>query len=109
MSNSDLARACYRAFETKDRAAIEAILAPDFHFSSPRDDHIDRAAYFERCWPNADRLKAFDLEQVVETGDEVFVRYACERVAGGRFRNVEVFRCRDGQIVEVDVYFGRDL
>ena len=107
--NTDAVRACYRAYETKDRGTLEAVLAEDFHFSSPLDDHIDRAAYFERCWPNANRLKAFDLEQVVEQGDEVFVRYVCERTAGGRFRNVEVFRLKDGKIVEVDVYFGRDL
>lgn len=110
MTNADLVRQCYRAYETQDRALIEAVLADDFHFSSPRDDNIDRAAYFERCWPNAGRLEAFDLERIVEQGDEAFVRYVARRVAdGGRFRNVEVFRFRAGRIIAVDVYFGRDL
>lgn len=104
---SDLVRRCYRAYETKDRQSLEGLLAEDFTFTSPRDDHIDRAAYFERCWPNAGRFRAFRLEKLFEQGDEVFVRYEAELDTGARFRNIEFFRCRGDKIVEVDVYFGR--
>ena len=33
-----IARATYEAYVTKDRAAIEALLAQDFHFTSPLDN-----------------------------------------------------------------------
>src|SRR5436305_12044197 len=50
------ARDSYRAYETGDRDLIESVLADDFTFYSPPDPGLDRAQYFERCWPNAARL-----------------------------------------------------
>ena len=47
-----IARANYEAYVTKDRSAIEPLIAEDFHFTSPLDNRINRATYFERCWPN---------------------------------------------------------
>ena len=109
-SPGEVVRELFGAFEAQDRAAAERLVAADFRFSSPRDDHIDRAAYFERCWPNSGRLRGFRLEQICENDNEVFVRYSAERVADGvRFRNTELIRVARGQIREVDVYFGRDL
>jgi len=55
-----IARASYQAYVDKDRAAIEALIAPDFHFTSPLDNRIDRATYFARCWPNSATLAGFD-------------------------------------------------
>ena len=51
-----IARASYRAYVDKDRAAIEALIAEDFHFTSPLDNRIDRATYFARCSPNSTML-----------------------------------------------------
>ena len=42
---TSIARACYHAFIAKDRAAIEALIADDFRFSSPLDNGIDRESY----------------------------------------------------------------
>jgi ketosteroid isomerase-like protein len=53
-------RAC-AAFQARDRAVFAQLLAPDFTFTSPYDDHIDQAAYFERCWPNAERFRSFEI------------------------------------------------
>ena len=55
MSNTALgiARACLRAYVDKDRAAIEALLDDDFHFTSPIDNALDRATYLQVCWPNS--------------------------------------------------------
>jgi len=53
-----IARAAYEAYVSKDRAAIEALIAPDFHFTSPLDNRIDRATYFARCWPNSEMMKS---------------------------------------------------
>ena len=106
---SELARRAYRAYETKDRREIEALLAEDFTFTSPHDDHIDRKTYFERCWPNSENTRAFTFERLFEQGNEVFVHYKLELKTGAIFRNVELLRFEENKIVEVDVYFGRTL
>lgn len=106
---ADLVRKAYAAYETKDRQVQEDLIDPDFTFTSPYDDHIDRATYFERCWPNSTTTKAINIEKLFVKGDEAFVRYELERYDGTGARNTEFLRFKDGKIVEVDVYFGRDL
>lgn len=49
------ARELYLAFAAGDREVVEGILADEFTFSSPVDVGLDRAEYFERCWPGAGR------------------------------------------------------
>ena len=71
-SNIDIvaiARAAYEAYVAKDRAAIEDLIAPDFHFSSPLDNRIDRATYFARCWPNSKTIIGFDFINLVPNRD----------------------------------------
>ena len=108
-TRTDIARQSYRAYETQDRALLESVLASDFTFTSPRDDHIDRATYFARCWPNSDKMRKFTFELVAEHGDEVVVRYLLELIDGTRFRNMEVLRFSANKIVAADVYFGRTI
>jgi hypothetical protein len=67
-----IARASYQAYADKDRAAIEALIADDFHFTSPLDNRIDRKTYFTRCWPNSAMLAGFDFIHLVPHGDRVF-------------------------------------
>ena len=62
---TELARRYYKAYEDDDRQAMEAMLAPDFTFTSPYDDAISREAFFARCWPNHVWLDKFDLELVL--------------------------------------------
>ncbi|MES2438234.1 MAG: nuclear transport factor 2 family protein [Verrucomicrobiota bacterium] len=104
----DLIRACFRAYETKDRAALEPLLAADLTFSSPVDDHIDRATYFERCWPNSEHLDSFQIEKLLVEGDQALVRYKATTRDGRSFRNVECFTVEKGKIRHIDVYFGSD-
>jgi|SRR4051794_28549835 ketosteroid isomerase-like protein len=99
----------YRAYESGDRDLLERILSRDFTFYSPRDDGIDRATYFERCWPNADTLEKFEIVRLVEAGDEVCVTYEARRSDGTSFRNTEIFGFDGDKIAEVEVYFGWDL
>jgi ketosteroid isomerase-like protein len=101
-----LIRRYYAAYVAKDCGAIEPLIAEVFRFTSPLDDHIDRATYFERCWPNHLRIKAFHIEKLFASGDEALVLYELEPMEGRSFRNTEFFRVRGGQIVEVQVYFG---
>lgn len=101
-----LARRYYRAFEKKDRAFVEDNLADGFTFTSPYDDHIGRDAYFERCWPNSDRLLKFSFVTVMARGDTVFVLYDCETKTGSSFRNAEYMTFENGKLKSVEVYFG---
>ena len=100
------ARAAYEAYVAKDRVAIEKLIAPDFHFTSPLDNRIDRATYFARCWPNSERIKGFDFIDLVPDRDRVFVIYEGRSANERGFRNTEVVTVRKNQIVDVQVYFG---
>jgi ketosteroid isomerase-like protein len=105
-----LARDAYRAFETADRDLIESLLTEDFVFFSPPDPGIDRAAYFERCWPNADLIESYEFKRLAEVGDdEVLVTYEGMKTDGQRFQNTEVLTFRADRICRVEVYFGWDL
>src|SRR5689334_5040481 len=78
-----IARDLYRAFAAGDRRSVEHVLAEDFAFSSPLDVGLDRAGYFERCWPGAGRGQQFEFVRVVKSGDEVIVTYEMTRSDGG--------------------------
>jgi len=105
----ELVRQSYRAYESGDRSLIEPLLADDFTFFSPPDPGIDRARYFERCWPNAGHVDAFDIVRLIESAHEVVVTYEATRSDGTRFRNTEVFTFAGDAISRVEVYFGWDL
>jgi ketosteroid isomerase-like protein len=104
-----IARASYQAYVDKDRAALDALLTPDFHFTSPLDNRLDRATYFKRCWPNSQNLGRFEFIHIVTGGDRVFVTYEADSTSGKRFRNTEVLTIREGKISEAEVYFGWDI
>ena len=104
-----IARAAYEAYVTKDRPALEALLARDFHFTSPLDNRLDRETYFHRCWPNSKVIEGFDFVHLVADADRVFVTYEARNTDGHRFRNTEILTIRDELIVEVEVYFGWSL
>jgi ketosteroid isomerase-like protein len=106
---AEIARATYRAFAAGERGVIEELFAPDFTFYSPPDPGLDRAGYFEKCWPNSGSLTGFDFVRTIESGDEVVVTYEATRVDGSRFRNTEVLTFDGEQIVKAEVYFGWDL
>jgi hypothetical protein len=85
---------------------IEKLIPPDFHFTSPLDNRIDRATYFARCWPTSENVSGFEFINLVPDRDRVFVTYEGLHANGQRFRNTENVTVRGGQIVEVEVYFG---
>jgi ketosteroid isomerase-like protein len=106
---SDLVRNCFSAFLAKDRQTLEELLSDDFTFNSPRDDHIDKVTYFERCFPHGERFRTHHIEQLFVKDNEAFVRYQAELDDGSRFRNVEYFRIEENKIKEIDVYFGANI
>jgi ketosteroid isomerase-like protein len=104
-----LARDAYGAYESGDRGVVEELLTDDFTFYSPADVGIDRATYFERCWPNAELIETFEFKRLVEAGDEVIVTYESRKTDGSRFRNTEVLTFEGDRISRAEVYFGWDL
>jgi ketosteroid isomerase-like protein len=104
-----IARDCYVAYETGDRQILENHLSPDFTFFSPADVGIDRARYFERCWPNAQQIVAFEYKRLVEVGAEVLVTYESTRKDGTRFCNTELLTFDGDKICRTEVYFGWNL
>ena len=100
------ARDIYRAFSSGDRAAVERYLTDDFSFSSPLDVGLDRAGYFERCWPGAGLAQEFEFVRLVQSGDEVIVTYEVSHPDGHKGRNTEVLTFRGDQVCGIEVYFG---
>ena len=109
VKNVAIARAAYEAYVRKDRAALDALIASDFHFTSPLDNQLDRETYFRRCWPNSRMIERFDFVHLVPDADRVFVTYEGRNTDGHRFRNTEILTIRDQKIVDVEVYFGWSL
>lgn len=106
MPIDELARRYFAAYQAADRAALEALLADDFTFTSPWDDHIDRATYFSHCFPHAGSFRFRLPMKIFAEGDEAFVLYDTEGKPGGTFRNTELFRAQDGRIRSIEVFFG---
>lgn len=107
MSNADVVRASFRAYRSQDLQTAERLLADDFVFTSPQDDHISKAEFLERCFPTADRFRSQQILELAEAGDDgVFIMYGYELSSGERYRNTEFITVRDGQLTETQVFFG---
>ncbi|MBB5929605.1 nuclear transport factor 2 family protein [Streptomyces echinatus] len=106
-SPAGVVEAAIRHYRSQDREAALPLYADDFTFTSPQDEHIDRAAFFERCFPTAGRFTEQRVLHLVAVDEElVLVHYEYEPASGGRYRNVEAVTVRDGLIREVRVFFG---
>lgn len=107
MNKADVVRAVFASYAQQDRDTAERLIAESFVFTSPQDDHIDRAAYFQRCFPTRTRMRRHELLHVAPTdGDDVFALYEYELHTGEVHRNAEVLTVRNGQLVEAQVFFG---
>ena len=102
----DIIRAIFAAYLANDREAVANRLTDDFRFTSPYDDAIDKATYFERCWRGSDWIERHELERIVVEGDDAFVTYRCTATNGKSFRNTEFFGFEGDKIRSIDVYFG---
>ena len=111
MENGPLSvvRACLKAYADKDRAALEALIANEYRFSSPLDNALDRATYFAICWPNSETIAGFDMIHGVEHGNTAFIVYEGRTSSGKTFRNCEVHTVHHGRLIGTEVYFGWDI
>ena len=105
-NKEEIIRALFAAYLSNDRSTVENAFTDDFRFTSPYDDGIDKATYFERCWRVSDWIERQQLEKIFAQGDEAFVTYQCVARDGKNFRNTEFFVFSAGKIKRIDVYFG---
>ena len=107
-ATEEIVRKWYRAWVEKDEAQFEALMADNFMFSSAAgDDHISRSTFKTQCWDTQAKLiERSDLERVMTSGNEAFVKYLCQTTNGKSFRNVEYLRIRDGKVEDLECYFG---
>ena len=105
-SKAEMIRAIFAAYMSNDRRVVEDALTDDFRFTSPYDDEIDKATYFERCWRNSDWIERHELEKIFVDGNEAFVTYRCVAKGGKNFRNTEFFTFDGDRVSRIDVYFG---
>ncbi|MUN63507.1 hypothetical protein GMA12_10190 [Kocuria sediminis] len=106
-TSAEVVRELFDAYLVQDEERARELVGDGFRFTSPQDDHIDRDAYFARCFPTAGRVARQELQEVAEVAPGlVFVRYEYELRAGGTFRNMEAITVREGRVVDVQVYFG---
>jgi hypothetical protein len=103
---TELVHRYFDAYRTCERAIVENGMTDDFRFTSPYDDAIDKATYFERCWPNCEVMQRLDIERVFEQGEQAFVTYLFTGTGGKQFRNTEFWTFAGDCIREVHVYFG---
>ncbi len=104
---SELVHRYLAAFVTGDRRGIEALLTRDFTFTSPEEDHIDRATYIERCWSLAGTFEYHDLKSLFVSGNECVVVYESKSKSGNLQRNVELLRFKGDRIESIEVFMGR--
>jgi ketosteroid isomerase-like protein len=107
VATTDVVRTMFEAYLSQDADTAMRLLADDFVFTSPQDDHIDKAAFMERCFPTADRVVSQEIVELVPaSGSAVFIMYEYELKTGERHRNVEYIIVRDDRLAETQVFFG---
>lgn len=107
MDNVETVRELQAAFDAQDADAADRLVADDFTFTSPQDDHLDKAEWMRVCFPTAEHFGSRTMLAVQQLGDDVVAYYEYEVAESGeRYRNVEVLRVRDGQVVQTRVFFG---
>ena len=108
LTNEELIRNWYAAWEKKDWGPLDSLLADSFTFTSAAgDDHINKSTFKARCWESQiDFIRNFDLERVTTGADDAFVKYLCHTKNGKAFRNVEYLRITNGKLQSIECYFG---
>lgn len=102
----DHVRELFAAFAAGDRVTVESIFADDLTFSTPLDVGLDRAGYFDRCWPGAGSGEGVEFVRMIRSGDEVVATYESRKADGSTGRNTEIYTFDGEKITKVEVYFG---
>ena len=105
-SISDVIRTYFTVSLAGDKNALEEGLSDDFTFTSPSDNHISKATFFEKYFSGRTQFRVHRIEQLFTQNNEASVRYAAELMDGTTFRNMEYIRVEGNKIKEVELYVG---
>jgi ketosteroid isomerase-like protein len=108
LTNEEIIRKWYAAWETKDLGTFDNLLADNFTFTSAAgDDHISKSTFKTQCWDTqVDFIGQVDLERIITGAEDAFVKYLCHTKNGKSFRNVEYLRIKNGKLQSIECYFG---
>jgi len=108
LTNEEIIRKWYAAWEKKDLDTFNMLLADNFTFTSAAgDDHISKSTFKTQCWDTqVNFIEHFDLERINPGTDNAFVKYLCHTKNGKSFRNVEYLRIKNGRLESIECYFG---
>ena len=95
----------FKAWQLRDWNFIESRLTADFTFTSPHDDHLQRADFKEKCWDMIEEIGEFEIVTIVAGAGEAFVRYK-NTINGEKVQNTEHFIFEGEKLKEVIVFFG---
>ena len=110
VTNENVIRRYYAAWEKKAWPPMDELLADDFTFTSAAgDDHINKAAFRKQCWDS--------LESALSTNSTISMflgramtrlccTFALHQERQGTFRNVEYLNLQDGRVAAIECYFG---
>ena len=107
-ATEEIIRKWYKAWVEKDEDQFEALMTDNFTFTSAAgDDHISKSTFKTQCWDTQAKLiERSDLERVITSGNEGFVKYLCHTTNGKSFRNVEYLLVKDRKVEALECYFG---
>src|SRR5579864_7699584 len=93
LTNEQIIRKWYSAWEKKDLGTFDMLLADNFTFTSAAgDDHISKSTFKTQCWDTqVDFIGHFDLERITAGAEDAFVKY---------------LRIKNGQLESIECYFG---
>jgi ketosteroid isomerase-like protein len=108
VTNEEIIRKWYAAWEEKDLGTFNMLLADNFTFSSAAgDDHISKSVFKTQCWDTqVEFIGHIDLERITAGTSDAFVKYLCHTKNGKSFRNVEYLQIRNGKLESIECYFG---
>jgi len=108
LTNEEIIRKWYAAWEKKDLGTFNIMLADNFTFTSAAgDDHISKSTFKTQCWDTqVDFIEQVDLERITTGAEDAFVKYLCHTKNGKSFRNVEYLRIKNGKLQSIECYFG---
>jgi len=68
MQNETIIRKCFTAWQKRDWNSVESLLADDFTFTSPYDNHIDKHEYKQKCWNAVKEIEEYEYVTIMERG-----------------------------------------
>jgi ketosteroid isomerase-like protein len=108
LTNEQIIRKWYSAWEKKDLGTFDMLLADNFTFTSAAgDDHISKGTFKTQCWDTqVNFIEHIDLERINPGADNASVKYLCHTKNGKSFRNVEYLQIKNGKLESIECYFG---